>query len=248
MSQNKKNVWIHGISGRMGQTLTKTLETSPHFQLQGGSDKDSPNQLTDFVDNLDLIIDFSSKEGNEDLFQKIVALAPQNLSVLICSTGLSEQQLKNWSKLGETLKILEAPNTSLGILALGKAAKQLAPLFQSQGFDIQLQETHHRYKKDAPSGTALHLAKEVASQTKQSIQPMNSLTWKNNEIAIQVTRGGGVFGEHQIRFLGDHEELTLSHRAFSRDLFSKGALTLGSWVLKQKPGFYNLQQVSLQEL
>jgi len=249
----KKNVWIHGISGRMGQILQAELERKDSLKLLGGSDRTSSiAEIEEGLKQTQLLIDFSSEEGNLALFEAAKNIKPlKGLCLVICSTGLSNEQKKQWQTLikQQEISLLFAPNTSLGILMLMKSALAVAGLSRHAGFDIEIEETHHKYKKDIPSGTALFLA-----ETLQSALPGSTLAnsrkneRKDNEIGIVASRGGGVFGEHKIRFLGEFEEFSLSHRAFSRDLFAKGALVLGEWLLKKKAGVYTLNDISLEEM
>lgn len=248
----KHKVWIHGISGRMGRVLKSELDKKDSFVLVGGSDNKSTDaEIEAGVKQSQVLIDFSSAEGSLALhgaLQKIKAL--KNLSIVVCSTGLTPEHKQQWQTLTKQheISVLFAPNTSLGILMLMKSALVVAGLSRHAGFDIEIEECHHKHKKDVPSGTSLFLA-----ETLQSALPGSTLVnsrkgeRKDNEIGIMASRGGGVFGEHRIRFLGEFEEFTLSHRAFSRELFAKGAIVLCEWLLKKKTGVYTLNDISLED-
>jgi 4-hydroxy-tetrahydrodipicolinate reductase len=172
-------------------------------------------------------------------------------SVVIGTTGLPAAQLAAWrdTAAAQELRLLIAPNTSVGILVALKAAILAATPLVGIGFDVEITETHHRAKVDAPSGTARFLADSLA----QAIPELNVVTDRRGarqrgELGVHSVRGGGVFGEHEIRLLGDAEEIRISHRAFSRSLFASGALVLAGWILKQEPGVYGLLDVKAEEL
>jgi Dihydrodipicolinate reductase len=142
------------------------------------------------------------------------------------------------------------PVTSLGVLVLKHRSLSLTRILRPHGFDIEICETHHKDKKEAPSGTALMLAKALQT-TDQSLSLQGEKRQekrKSNEIGIHALRGGGVFGEHEINFLGELETLSISHKALDRSLFAKGALVLARWLTNKEPGFYELDELKLEEL
>ena len=235
-------------------------QPSDRFQIIGGSStvfegelfhqgkKVTTKLLSHALERVELIFDFSSPEGNELLLDTVRTHDIQNRAMLIGTTGVPEDQLLRWKSTAEAngLRVLVAPNTSLGILAMTQTALILSRLLSNKDFDIEILETHHRLKKDAPSGTANFLANALVDQdpTLRIKRDRHGLR-QAGEVGVVSQRGGGVFGEHEMRFLGVSEEVTLSHRAFDRSLFAKGALTLGQWVTAQKPGCYSLMDVDL---
>jgi 4-hydroxy-tetrahydrodipicolinate reductase len=131
-------------------------------------------------------------------------------------------------------------------LILQNVARQAARALKGKGFDIEIVESHHRNKVDSPSGTALLLAKNISEEIpKSEIISSRKSKRRAEEIGVHSIRGGNVFGEHHISFLGDSEEIVFSHRALSRSLFANGALVLGKWLADRKPGFYGLSDVEL---
>ncbi len=202
-------------------------------------------------DPIDLVLDFSSPDGNALLLKALTLGKVKNLHVLVGTTGLDAKAQKQWAALAKSLSlaVLMAPNTSIGVLVATKAALFAAAPLAKLGFDVEIVETHHRAKKDAPSGTAKFMA-EVLQEglTGTKIQTARSGARQAGEIGVHSVRGGGVFGEHEIRLLGDNEEITLKHRAFSRTLFASGALVLGRWLLQQKPGFFLLRDIQPEDL
>ncbi len=252
--------WMHGYSGRMGQEITKAIRATNHWTLVGGSSARglmfeeqeglSWDQFSNAVTNADLVIDFSSVAGNLELQKVIRSDSHYSKALLIGSTGLDQKQIDEWQKLAKDKKvaILLAPNTSLGILLLHQVSKLLGEVLAPQGFDIEILESHHRAKLDAPSGTAKFLAQGIAGVLDKTIKVNRDGKRESNEIGVTALRGGTVFGEHEIQYLGDEEEIKISHRALSRGLFAKGAVLLGEWIVKQKPGFYRLEDITIEEM
>ena len=200
--------------------------------------------------NADVLIDFSSVSGNRELQKIILTDDHYSTAVLIGSTGLEAEQIEGWRKIAKDKKIaiLIAPNTSLGILLLHQISKLLGGVLSPLGFDIEILESHHRGKVDAPSGTAKFLADGIAESLGKTIIINREGKRVPEEIGVTALRGGSIFGEHEIQYLGDEEEVKISHRALSRVLFAKGALLLAEWVAVQKPGFYRLEDVTIEEM
>lgn len=258
------STWIHGISGKMGQALKVAIAQNKSFDLLGGSDQSDLVEKPNFEKRIkrpkksifheykpNLVIDFSSPAGTQDLLEELKGANYFTPSVLICTTGLSQESLDQWMTLkSEGLRVLISPNTSLGIFLMAKTAMTLSPALFEENYDIEIEETHHRFKKDAPSGTALFLSKAVQSSLDSKTNVVNQYTdeRKKNDIGVHVTRGGGVFGEHKIRFIGQNDEVCLTHRAFSRSLFAEGALIMGKWLEDQLPGYYNTLDIDIKDL
>jgi len=211
----------------MGRAIQEALVEAPNFSCIGGSSARVP-LVADALPQDAVVLDFSSREGNEAL-GAVVERLPHPVSVVIGSTGLSREQFAHWKKLGERHRILYAPNCSVGILYLSRWLRESGGLLQ-EGFDFHMEEIHHREKKDAPSGTAKYLAAQLPG-----VDPTS----------IVSVRGGGVYGEHTVSFLGPHERVMLRHEAFSRQGFAQGALRFGVWLSTQEYGFYTLDHVHL---
>ena len=172
------------------------------------------------------------------------------MKILIATTGLSKPHIHGWKELSQKQgnSILFAPNTSLGILLTMHASLQMASLLLKQKFDIEMTEAHHRNKIDAPSGTVKFLAEQIAKQENLSISLNRTSKREDNELGIASIRGGSVFGEHTVHFMGEFEEISITHKALSRSLFAKGALTLGRWLMSKSAGQYGLGMVTPQEM
>ncbi|WP_141736626.1 4-hydroxy-tetrahydrodipicolinate reductase [Oligoflexus tunisiensis] len=255
-------VWINGLSGRMGLEIQTLIASSERWELVGGTsigelvDRESGvtegdwKRLPECLNRTDVLIDFSAPAGNADLLKFFQESSVKEKAVLIGTTGLTADQRQAWKRLAEErrLRLLLAPNTSLGVLLTLKVSQQLAGVLNKLDFDIEVVESHHRAKIDAPSGTAKFLAEGVARTVDK--QTIYGRTGKRqpHEVGMASVRGGSVFGEHEIRFLGDNEELVVSHRALSRTLFAQGALLLAGWVMTRNPGPYGLEDVSLEDM
>lgn len=255
-------LWIHGITGRMGQAIAKLLDDPANhtFQLLGGS---SQNHLSEVLnlgktvnsdtlstvltrDHPHVIADFSSVEGNALLLESLQKAPHLQTKVLLGTTGLPHAQQDAWKKLGRTIPILIAPNTSIGVIQMLRAAQHIAVALSAQGFDLEIIETHHKHKKDSPSGTALFLAHRLANTLQKEVVTNPKGERTPDSIGVHGVRGGMVIGEHEIRFIGEDQEVTISHRAFERNMFAKGALRLCEWLMTQhKPNFYHLEDVNL---
>jgi 4-hydroxy-tetrahydrodipicolinate reductase len=247
--KRRDNVLICGANGRMGQQLCELLKNHTTLRLGASFDRDeiqafdeghtavlksNQSSLDAIVTASDLIIDFSSPAATKMLVKSLQN--SQDKVVLIGTTGLDDSlklSLMKAAKKGGH-KVLIAGNTSLGIFTLAQRALETAKTLPPAGFDVEITETHHRMKVDAPSGTALLLAEVIKSSMPGSKIVFNrDGARKPNSIGLHSIRGGGVIGEHQVRFIADEEEVCLSHRAFSRALFAKGALSLASSIAMQ---------------
>ena len=266
-TRNRPGLWLHGSSGRMGKEIQKALVEgkTPALRLVGGSDRTFEGEhfyqgrpVSDELlghalakDDVAVVIDFSTDEGNQLLLKAVQSSGVRGLAVLIGTTGLGKERLDAWraTARAQELKLMIAPNTSVGVLMTLMAALRVAAPLVKIGYDVELTETHHRAKKDAPSGTAMFLANSLAEKVPElHVKTDRTGAREPGELGVHAVRGGGVFGEHEIRFLGDSDEVRISHRAFSRALFASGALVLAQWVLGKEPGVYGLLDVRVEEL
>jgi 4-hydroxy-tetrahydrodipicolinate reductase len=263
--QKKVAVWMHGSSGKMGKEILSAIQSQDVFKVVGGNGRTfegdpflQGKKVTATLlagalkkDHVEVIFDFTNQEGSRQLIDAISESGLRNLFVIIGSTGLDDASLKRWRDLADSnkLAVLIAPNTSIGVLVSSKLAAKAAAALFPKGFDIEIVETHHRAKIDAPSGTAKHYVRQILAKLEslKQVFPRTGARQKN-EIGMHAVRGGGIFGEHEVRLISDNEEVKISHRAFSRTLFSKGALDLGHWLRAQKPGFYQLEDVKMSDL
>ena len=250
----------------MGATLVRMVRDAPGLVVSGGTDKpgsasvgkdvglvahlepltlSTVASLGEVLDGCDVVIDFSSPEASLE-HARLCAKAGKPL--VIGTTGLSAEAKATLAETARQVAIVAAPNMSVGVNLVVELAAQLAARLGSD-FDVEVMETHHRMKKDAPSGTALWLANELAKalgRTQDDVRTSRvGLVGERprGEIGVQALRGGDVVGEHTVFFLGDGERVELTHRAMSRDHFGRGAVRAARWVVTQPPGLYDMSHV-----
>jgi 4-hydroxy-tetrahydrodipicolinate reductase len=245
---------IVGANGRVGQLLVKIIKEK-ELELGSVIVKDElrvdlpenvvvTNDFKTFLENCDVVIDFSAPKATEELIE--VALKENlNKAMMIATTGFNDHQKNLLIKASETMPILYATNTSLGIAVLNKVVSMVSKTLEN--FEIEIVEMHHRYKKDAPSGTALTLAEHCAKARdleldKVRVSGRDGIIGERSkdEIAVMSLRGGDIVGRHTVGFYNDGEFLELNHTATSRETFAQGAIKVASWLVNQNAGFYNI--------
>ena len=234
-------IGIYGSSGRMGKMIQECLKEYENAKVTALFDKNSSN-LEDFFKSSDVVIDFSMPEGTKALLE----FAKKNPKPLcIGTTGLSKDELNLMKEISKNMPILYATNMSLGVAVLNKLAF-LASKALSE-FDAEILEMHHRYKKDAPSGTALTLAENVAiarnlDLDKVRVSGRDGIIGQRSkdEIAVMSLRGGDIVGRHTAGFYGNGEFIELNHTATSRATFANGAIKAAIWLSSQKNGLYDI--------
>ena len=235
---------ITGSKGRMGQALVSCAARNPELKITGQIDEG--DDLRAVIGQGDVVIDFSAHDATAG----IAAICAENLKpVVIGTTGHAEAAKWDIVKHKAMVPIVWASNYSTGVNTLfwltRKAAEILGP-----GFDLEVVEMHHRMKKDAPSGTATTLVEILAEVRKQQLSEVirhgrAGIVGARTaaEIGMHALRGGDVVGDHTVMFATNGERLELTHKASSRDTFANGALRAAQWVVKQKPGLYDMQDV-----
>ncbi len=234
-------IGIYGSNGRMGKMIQECLKEYENVKAAALFDKNSSN-LEDFFKSSDVVIDFSMPEGTKALLE----FAKKNPKPLcIGTTGLSKDELNLMKEISKNMPILYATNMSLGVAVLNKLAF-LASKALSE-FDAEILEMHHRYKKDAPSGTALTLAENVAiarnlDLDKVRVSGRDGIIGQRSkdEIAVMSLRGGDIVGRHTAGFYGNGEFIELNHTATSRATFANGAIKAAIWLSSQKNGLYDI--------
>lgn len=217
---SKTNIALVGATGRVGKCVLELVQNHDNLCVTRSIARDLA-LLWGATPPVDVVIDFSHAEMTAQLAQGSLG---KTTPLLICTTGLTDATKDTLRQCSATCSVMIAPNTSAGILVLRKMLK-IATTLLDHTFDIDIIETHHRKKVDAPSGTALSLEKTI-----QSIRPA--------PVAMHSVRAGDVIAEHTISFRGDHEVVALTHSAHSRYVFADGALKLATWLVQQKPGLY----------
>lgn len=226
MRSSPVHALLIGAAGRMGKSIRDLAKGDSEIDVVGQCDLGDPVEPA--MKNCDVAIDFS----NADAISQICHTALQHRKPLVIgTTGHSQEQRRLIEKTAQSLPVVFASNFSIGVNVLfwltRKAAEQLRGDFHEE-----IIETHHKMKKDAPSGTAKTLA-EVLKAAKKT----------QSEIPIQSIREGDVVGEHTVIFSGPAERLELTHRAASREIFARGALLAAKWIISQPAGLYSMQDV-----
>lgn len=245
-------VIINGCNGAMGRVLTEIIGQEPSMEIVAGVDRDTEAKSGYPVyDSLaqcpkaDVIIDFSVAKAADGL---ISYCEETKIPLVLCTTGLSEDQLLKVNKLSETSAVLRSANMSVGINLLIKVLKEISPVLAAAGFDIEILEKHHNRKLDAPSGTALALADAINESLHNEYHYQYDRTAQRQkrdpkEIGIQAMRGGTIVGEHDIMFAGRDEVITLQHTAYSREIFAKGAVEAAKFLAGKPAGMYDMSDV-----
>ncbi len=244
---------MHGCNGHMGQVITNLLKKDTQAQIVAGIDPfdEGKNEYPVFssIDKCDVeadvIIDFASAKAIDTLVDFCVE---KNMPAVICTTGLSDEQIEKINKASEKTAFLRSANMSLGINTLFKLLQDAAKVFAPAGFDIELVEKHHNQKLDAPSGTALALAdsiKEVVGEDYYYKYDRSKERAKRDakEIGISAVRGGTIVGEHEVIFAGEDEVIEFKHTAYSKAVFAKGAIEAAKFLDGKKNGLYNMGDV-----
>ncbi len=220
------DVVIAGITGRMGKEL-QLIAQSESVQVLGGLSRSNPSLKTMIaaVARPQAVIDFSLPGATTALLQECREL---KIPLVSGVTGYSPEQLAELKAASREIPVLHSSNMSLGIQMLAKA---LEALKGADGFDLVIEEVHHRQKKDRPSGTALLLRDELRERTGRDPAEIVSL------------RGGGVMGDHRVMAMSESEVLTFQHTALNRTVFARGACRAARWLVGQKAGLYSLRDV-----
>ena len=246
-------VIMHGCNGRMGQTITGLLANDTEARIVAGVDmvdcRDNGypvfTNLADCNVEADVIIDFASAKAVDSLLDYCVE---RQIPVVLCTTGLSNEQLLHVEEASKKVAVLKSANMSLGINTLLKLLKDAAAVLAPAGFDIEIVEKHHNLKVDAPSGTALALADSINEEFDNEYEYIYDRSQKREkrskkEIGISAVRGGTIVGDHDVIFAGVDEVITFSHTAYSKAVFGKGAVQAAKFLAGKPAGYYNMSHV-----
>ena len=242
---------VNGAAGRMGNRILALAETAKEFETVGAFDgnkkfsKLSAGALAQ--KGRGVLIDFSSPIGTKAALE---AALEAKWSLVVGTTGLDEKVSALLKKASKEIALVVSSNMSVGVNAMLELTALLARKLP-QDFDIEITEAHHRHKKDAPSGTALMLAKAIAQSKhwdlkkalKYRVAGKSDRERSGEEIGMQVVRAGEIVGDHTVLFAGPAETIEIIHRAQSRDTFARGVLLAAQFVSKKVHGFYSMQDV-----
>jgi 4-hydroxy-tetrahydrodipicolinate reductase len=252
---------VSGATGRMGRTVTRLAEREPSIQLVGGLDRETAPDLPvgvapivtiaeaeGVLRSCDVVIDFSAPAFLRVLLQDRLETLTGS-ALVVGTTGLGPEVETLLERAAERIPVLTAANFSIGVNLLLALAERTAAVLDTE-FDVEIVETHHRRKEDAPSGTALALGAAVAAGRKTDLESVRRDgrsgrpgARPTGEIGMHALRGGDVIGDHVVHFIGEVERVELAHRASDRSLFASGALRAARWIARRTPGRYSMKDV-----
>jgi len=261
------NAVVTGATGRMGQRIIRLLKEDEGIRLSGALERaDHPDAGKDIGERIgigtmgvplstevelllsrcDVVIDFTLPEVTVPLFRKV---AEAGKSMVIGTTGFSEDQIKIFRTAAQETPHLLAPNMSVGVNLLFKILPQVAEAL-GPDYDVEIIEAHHHFKKDAPSGTAVKLAEVIARALQRDpetacVHGRHGLVGerRKEEIGMHAVRGGDIVGDHTVMFCGTGERIEITHKAASRDTFARGALRAAKWIVGKPAGLYSMLDV-----
>ena len=246
-------IMMHGCNGVMGQVISKIVEETEGAVMACGVDRvdDGHNDYPVFTDinacdvEVDAIIDFSAAPAVDGLLDFAVE---RQIPVVLCTTGLSDEQLERVHEASKKTAVLRSANMSLGVNTLFKVLKSMTKLLADAGFDIDIVEKHHRRKLDAPSGTAIALAEAVNEPLNNEYEFVYDRSQRrqqrdDKEIGISAVRGGTIVGEHEVIFAGTDEVIEFKHTAYSKAIFGKGAIEAAKYLAGKPAGRYDMADV-----
>lgn len=237
----------------MGQVISNIIKKEKEVQITAGIDlyqgieNEYPvySTLSECREEADVIIDFASPKFLTEMLSWSVQ---KKVPIVLCTTGLSGEQLQEVEEASEKVAILRSANMSLGVNTLFRLLETAAQILGDAGYDIEIVEKHHNQKVDAPSGTALAMAdvmnKAMDNRYSYKYDRSAERAKRNpNEIGIMAVRGGTIVGEHEVIFAGMDEVIEIKHTAFSRAVFGKGAVQAAKFLKGKEAGMYNMQDV-----
>ncbi|MCX5829278.1 MAG: 4-hydroxy-tetrahydrodipicolinate reductase [Deltaproteobacteria bacterium] len=258
---------VMGAGGRMGGRISSLIAVSEGVEVVAGvekkghpvvgkdlgemlglgkSGKTIVDDLKKVIDSGDVIIDFTHHESS---LQNLELAAKKGKPIVIGTTGFTAEELKKARMFAKKTSCVLAPNMSVGVNVMFKVLENVATILGND-YDVEIVEAHHNLKKDAPSGTAMKMAQIIAAALDRNLDKEGIYTRKGmigerskTEIGIQTIRGGDIVGEHNVMFVTNGERLEFIHRAHNRDNFARGAIRAARWVINQKNGLYDMQDV-----
>lgn len=244
---------MRGCNGKMGQMISALAAQDDDVEIVAGidlwDDGHNPYPVYETLElcdrDADCIIDFSTAARTEELLDYCAA---HHMPCVLCTTGLSPEQLQKVEETAKKAAILRSANMSLGINLMLKLLKKAADVLAPAGFDIEILEKHHNLKLDAPSGTALALADSINEALDGEYEYVYDRSGRREkrprkEIGISAVRGGTIVGEHDVIFAGADEVITFSHTAYSKAVFGKGAIQAAKFLAGKAAGMYDMNNV-----
>lgn len=244
---------MNGCNGHMGQVISGLVRDDSNAEIVAGIDMVDNREngypvFTNIADcdvQADVLIDFSSPKALDSVLAYCIE---KQVPAVLCTTGLTQEQLEQIEEASKKVAILKSANMSLGINVLLKLIQDAAKVLATAGFDMEIVEKHHKLKKDAPSGTALALADSLNEamdhqyhyvfDRSQDMEPRD-----DKEIGVSAVRGGTIVGDHDVIFAGPDEVITFSHTAYSKAVFGKGAVEAAKFLAGKPAGYYHMDDV-----
>lgn len=246
-------VIMSGCNGKMGRTISSIVAEDEETEIVAGLDivDNKENGYPVFTEiekcrvEADVMIDFSSSKGTDKLLEYCVE---RKMPLVLCTTGLSEEQLKKVAEASKEIPVLKSANMSLGINTIMKLLKEATKILAPAGYDIEIVERHHNQKVDAPSGTALALADTMNEELDHEYEykfdrSKDRSKRPKKEIGISAVRGGTIVGDHEVIFAGIDEVIEINHHAYSKAVFGKGAVQAAKYLAGKPAGMYDMSDV-----
>ena len=258
---------VVGAAGRMGKTIVACIDDTEGVEVGGGTESQGnpavgrdigelaglgnknvavSNRLSEVMKKCDVAIDFSSPESSMETLR---VAGECGKAVVLGTTGFSKAQMIEIRQTAWNTGCVLAPNMSIGVNVLFKVVRDMAKAL-GDDYDVEIVEAHHKFKKDAPSGTAVRISEIVADALGRDLNEVGVYGRKGmsdgrgaKEIGIHTLRAGDIVGEHRVLFGGMGESLEIFHKAQSRETFARGAVRAASWIVKKPPGLYDMQNV-----
>ena len=244
-------VLINGCNGRMGQVLVSEIDRFPELLLVGGFDIHDEGKNTfpvysnidDIKEKPDVIVDFSVPVSSFNILNYAIK---EKVPTVIATTGFSKEELEKIKEISTIIPIFQSSNMSFDINLMKRIVAEVAK--KLKGTDIEIIETHHNRKIDAPSGTAILLADAINEVMDEKLEynfNRHDIHEKRNpkEIGFSSIRGGNIVGEHSVAFFGDHETFEIKHTSYSRNVFAEGALKAAIFIADKNPGYYGMDDL-----
>lgn len=244
---------MHGCNGHMGKVISELVAKDDAIEIVAGIDLNTEENfgypvfanIMDCDVEADAIIDFSVAVAVDALLDFV---KEKGIPVVLCTTGLSDEQLAKVEEVSKDVAVLKSANMSLGINTLMKLLKMATEVLADRGYDIEIVEKHHNQKLDAPSGTALALADVINESKDNRYEYVFDRSQKrekrsDNEIGISAVRGGTIVGQHDVIYAGTDEVIEIQHTAYSKAVFAKGAIDAAKFLAGKGPGMYDMSDV-----
>jgi len=258
---------VCGAAGRMGQRIIVAVKEAEGVELSGALERPGhplvgqdagllagageldvkiSDDINAVVSGCDVFIDFTTPKVS---LKNLEVCALHRKAIVIGSTGFNAEEKALAAELAKEIPVILAPNMSVGVNVCFKILKDIAATL-GDDFDVEIVESHHRMKKDSPSGTAVRMGEVVAEALGRDYDKVANFHREGicgertkDEIGMQTIRGGDIVGEHTVYFIGMGERIELTHRAHTRDMFSRGSVRAAKWVAGKQPGIYDMQDV-----